>query len=154
MGWKFYDLDRKAQQLVLNAKQRDSDSLNQAHKMRQAVAYGLERFWGEHLRLLSSNSESEVNKGHYWRQTWDTLTEIMKNAGVNVPNDSIIINPRNQAEEKQQIDKIQTMSKKLWGELEVDEEKKQFFTLDDQRVTLAVLTQLTDCLVWWTQRYK
>jgi hypothetical protein len=25
---------------------------------------------------------------------------------------------------------------------------------DDQRVALAVLTQLCDCLVWWTQRYK
>jgi hypothetical protein len=149
MGWKFYELDRKAQQLVLNAKERDSDSLNQSHKMRQAVAYGLERFWGEHLRLLSSNNESEVNKGHYWQQTWNTLAEIMKNAGVNVPNDSIMTNPRNKAEEKQQIEKIQTMSKKLWGESE--EEK---FTLDDQRVTLAVLTQLTDCLVWWTQRYK
>ncbi len=152
MGWNFYGLDQKAQQLVLNAKQRDADSLNQSHKMRQAVAYGLERFWGEHLRLVSGNSQSEQNKGHYWKETWDALADIMSRAGVVVPNDSIITNPRNKAEESTQIEQIQTMSQKLWGELPVNQNHK--FTLDDRRVTLAVLTQLTDCLVWWTQRYK
>jgi hypothetical protein len=25
---------------------------------------------------------------------------------------------------------------------------------EDQQIALAVLTQLCDCLVWWTQRYK
>lgn len=49
MAWNFYGLDQKAQNLVLDAKKIDPKSLNQAHKMRQAVAYGLERFWGEHL---------------------------------------------------------------------------------------------------------
>jgi len=38
---------------------------------------------------------------------------------------------------------IKTMAKKLWD-----------LSLEDQRITLAVLTQLCDCLVWWTQRYK
>lgn len=46
MGWHNYDLDREAQKLVLTAKERDRDSLNQAFKMRESVAYGLERFWG------------------------------------------------------------------------------------------------------------
>jgi hypothetical protein len=35
------------------------------------------------------------------------------------------------------------MSAKLWS-----------IPLEDQRVAVAVLTQLCDCLVWWTQRYK
>jgi hypothetical protein len=35
------------------------------------------------------------------------------------------------------------MAEKLW---EID--------IQDQRVAMAVLTQLCDCLVWWTQRYK
>lgn len=149
MGWNFYGLDQKAQQLVLEAKARDSESLNQAHKMRQAVAYGLERFWGEHIRLSSSDNTEEKNKGRYWRATWNSLAEIMTYAGVTIPNDEINLN----LEKRQQIELIQTMSQKLWGEIPVEENGSKF-TLEDQRVTLAVLTQLTDCLVWWTQRYK
>ena len=46
MGWETYELDRAAQRLVLQARGRDPKSLNQSYKMRMAVAYGLERFWG------------------------------------------------------------------------------------------------------------
>jgi len=35
------------------------------------------------------------------------------------------------------------MSEKLWN-----------MKPQDQRVAMAVLTQLCDCIVWWTQRYK
>jgi hypothetical protein len=38
---------------------------------------------------------------------------------------------------------IQAMSESLWA-----------LSVEDQRVAIAVLTQLCDCLVWWTQRYK
>jgi hypothetical protein len=42
------------EEIVLKARHRDHNpkktSLNQAYKMRTACAYGLERFWGEHLR--------------------------------------------------------------------------------------------------------
>lgn len=130
MGWKSYDLDREAQKLVLNAKDRDDKSLNQSYKMRMAVAYGLERFWGEHLRLQAKEPE----KSQYWKETWDALVGIMEQAGVLIPNETVNAND---------VDRIQTMSEQLW-QLEIQE----------QRVSLAVLTQLCDCIVWWTQRYK
>ncbi len=130
MGWHSYGLDQKAQELVLNAKKRDPDSLNQSYKMRMAVAYGLERFWGEHLRLQGK----EQNKSDYWKDTWDTLVNLMSQAGVNLPNDTV--NPED-------VETVQEMSKKLWQ-----------LDLEAQRVSLAVLTRLCDCLVWWTQRYK
>jgi hypothetical protein len=130
MGWKSYDLDREAQKLVLDAKQRDEKSLNQSYKMRMAVAYGLERFWGEHLRLQAKEPE----KSQYWKETWDALVGIMEQAGVLIPNDAVNVNNVNQ---------IQAMSDQLW-KLEINE----------QRVAIAVLTQLCDCMVWWTQRYK
>ncbi|MBE7385864.1 MAG: hypothetical protein F6J95_031300 [Leptolyngbya sp. SIO1E4] len=130
MAWHSYSLDRKAQQLVLDARTRDPQSLNQAYKMRMATAYGLERFWGEHLRLQGK----EQTKSEFWKQTWDSLVEVMGEAGVALPNDSV--QSENTAE-------IQTMSDKLWQ-----------ICIDDQRVALAVLTQLCDGIVWWTQRYK
>jgi len=95
-----------------------------------AVAYGLERFWGEHLRLAK-----EQAKAAYWRETWNALVDVMKTANVTIPNDPVNINNTAQ---------IRSMSERLWNEL----------TLDDQRVALSVLTQLCDCIVWWTQRYK
>lgn len=130
MGWNYYGLDRKAQALVLAAKQRDDASLNQAFKMREAVAYGLERFWGEHLRLQGK----EEAKSLYWKATWDTLVEIMNHAQIEIPNDSV--NSKN-------TKSVEAMAAKLWD-----------LELETQRVALSVLTQLCDCLVWWTQRYK
>jgi hypothetical protein len=38
------------------------------------------------------------------------------------------------------------MTQKLWDQ--------KTFPIEHQRITLAVLTQLCDSLVWWTQRYK
>jgi hypothetical protein len=77
MAWNSYGLDQVAQKLVLNAKLRDKNSLNQSYKMRMAVAYGLERFWGEHLRL----QKKEPEKSQYWKETWDALIEVMNKAG-------------------------------------------------------------------------
>ena len=129
MGWKFYDLDRIAQKLVIDARRRDDKleqksqkSLPQAHKMRMAVAYGLERFWGEHLRLEGEKR----NKSLFWEATWTEFVGIMNKAGVVIPNDS--------------ADK---MPEKLWA-----------LDLETQRIALAVLTQLCDAIIWWTQRYK
>jgi hypothetical protein len=130
MAWKSYDLDRMAQKLVLAARANDPQSLNQSYKMRMAVSYGLERFWGEHLRLTGK----EQKKADYWKATWDDLVVVMKQAGVNIPNDKVSIS---------EVKQIQGMSEKLWG-----------LSVEDQRVSIAVLTQLCDCIVWWTQRYK
>jgi hypothetical protein len=130
MSWQSYGLDQIAQRLVLDAKQRDPQSLNQSYKMRMATAYGLERFWGEHLRLQGR----EQTKSDFWKDTWDALVDVMGEAKVTIPNRSV------NADSTQSI---RAMSEDLWK-----------LSPEDQRVALAVLTQLCDCLVWWTQRYK
>jgi hypothetical protein len=123
MAWQTYGLDRAAQKLVLAARNRDTDSLNQSFKMRMTVAYGLERFWGEQLRLQRNDGA----KAAYWKATWNALVEILKPTGVILPNDT---DP-------------EIMAQNLWS-----------LDLEDQRLALAVLTQLCDCLIWWTQRYR
>jgi hypothetical protein len=138
MAWQSYELDRIAQKLVLAARERDPKSLNQSHDMRMAVAYGLERFWGEHLRLKGKKIEEE-NKSKFWKATWDELVIVMKKTGVTIPNDPVQPDGNGKIPTRD----IQGMSEKLWA-----------LSVDDQRVSIAVLTQLCDCLVWWTQRYK
>jgi hypothetical protein len=138
MAWQTYGLDQEAQKLVLAAKRRNQDSLNQAFKMRMAAAYGLERFWGEHLRLQGR----EQPKADYWKQTWNTLVKTLEPTGIKLPNDQIT-----------NVESVETMAKKLWGEIPLDNNGDRL-TLDDQRLALAVLMQLCDCLIWWTQRYK
>ncbi len=147
MAWKYYSLeqngqqfqtlDQIAQKLVLGAKERERKSLNQSFKMREAVAYGLERFWGEHLRLKSKSKrlgDEFDKKSQYWKETWDDLVAIMKLSGIVIPNDPIDVN---------RPDTVKLMAQKLW-----------VLDIKDQRIILAVLTQLCDCIVWWTQRYK
>lgn len=138
MAWQSYELDRIAQKLVLAARERDPKSLNQSHDMRMAVAYGLERFWGEHLRLKGKKVEDE-NKSKFWKATWDELAIVMEKTGVTIPNDPVEFDTKGKILTKD----IQVMSEKLWA-----------LSVNDQRVSIAVLTQLCDCLVWWTQRYK
>jgi hypothetical protein len=129
MSWKSYNLDQKAQKLVLTYRDKKG-VIGQSHKMRSTVAYGLERFWGEHLRLLPKEPE----KGKYWRDTWTTFVVIMKQAGIKLPEDQVDGNNTKQ---------VQDYAARLW---ELD--------IEDQRICLAVLTQFCDSLVWWTQRYK
>ncbi len=133
MTWKSYNLDQKAQALVL--KYRDKKGvIGQSHKMRSTVAFGLERFWGEHLRLLGKTDSKERAKGEYWQETWKTFVNIINEAGIKLPQEDI--NGNNTKE-------IQNYAAKLWE-----------FPIEDQRICLAVLTQFCDSLVWWTQRYK
>jgi len=130
MAWKSYELDQIAQKLVLLARERDPKSLNQSYKMRMAVAYGLERFWGEHLRLKGKEEE----KSQYWKSTWDAFCDVMTKVDIKLPKETV-----GTTETK----KIQEISTRLWA-----------LPIEDQRVVIAVLTQLCDCIVWWTQRYK
>ncbi len=132
--WQSYGLDHIAQKLVLDALSVDKDCLNQSHKMRVAVTYGLERFWGEHLRLRNSKKESDRAKSNYCKATWDEFVDVMKKAGVTIPNEAVVAND---------AASIRQMSEALWA-----------LDMEVQRVSLAVLTQLCDCIVWWTQRYK
>lgn len=147
MAWKYYTLERDrrqfhsldqiAQTLVLDARTRDRKSLNQSFKMREAIAYGLERFWGEHLRLKTrskKNGDEFDCKAQYWKATWDALVNIMQPTGIKIPNDLVDVkNPKT----------VKDMAGKLWS-----------ISVEDQRIILAVLTQLCDSIVWWTQRYK
>jgi len=162
MTLQTYGLDQIAQKLVLLVPQsayeankaevvyRTQDVLREAYKMRTTVAYGLERFWGEHLRLGANTDE-----GRYWKDVWDALAEdLLKPAGIELPNDDVVVTPvpkdtskdvKNRIE-KENSRQICEMADKLW----------QFAQQEphNQRVALAVLTQLCDCMVWWTQRYK
>jgi hypothetical protein len=133
MTWKSYNLDREAQRLVLTHRDKKG-VIGQSHKMRTTVAYGLERFWGEQLRLLGKKDRKEKEKGEYWQATWKTFVKIMDKAGIKLPEDEVQINDTK---------KIQEVAAKLWE-----------LPIEDQRICLAVLTQFCDSLVWWTQRYK
>jgi hypothetical protein len=139
MTWHSYQLDQYAHQLVLDAKVRDPDSLKQAYKMRQTVAYGLERFWGEQFRL----QDKEQNKAQYWSDTWLKLAEIMNKAGITIPSEDI---------KKSNTVRIKEVAKQLWGEADLSDGTR--LAHEDRQVVLAILTQFCDCLVWWTQRYQ
>ncbi len=121
MTLELYKLDQEAHELVSKYSQH-KDALNQAYKMRMTVVYGLERFWGEHLRLQGI-------KADYWKDTWDKLAEIILATGIELPTDSNT--------------DIRETANELWS-----------LPIEQRKVTLAVLTQLCDCMVWWTQRYK
>ena len=138
MSLKLYELDRIAQKLVL--KYRDQkDVLNESHKMRTTATFGLERFWGEHLRLLGNGDKNATDKakGSYWKDTWQEFVNIMKQAEIEVPKGDV--EPNNTKD-------ITETAQQFWNQ--------QTFPLEDQRIALAILTQLCDSLVWWTQRYK
>lgn len=129
MTWKLYEIDRLAQELVLQFRDR-GDVLGESHKMRMTTAYGLERFWGEHLRLQRDSRD----KAEYWKATWNTLHQIMKEAGIQLPNDNV---------SPESTPAIKAMTDKLWS-----------FDIEQRKIALSVLTELCDSMVWWTQRYK
>ncbi len=134
IGFHAYSLDRHAYNLVLRYCQ-DSQIINESHKMRINVAYGLERFWGEHLRD-DSNNPTDRGKRNYWRDVWKELANIMLEAGIELPDQDCKVSGNNVAGITKVTTKLCQMS------------------LADTRTTLAVLSQLCDSLVWWTQRLK
>lgn len=145
-SWQPYDLDYYAQELVLEFRDT-KDVLNESHKMRMTIAYGLERFWGEHLRLERDKGDKgdKGDKAKYWKAVWKKLSDILHEAGMNeFPNDDVKSNnPDKDKRKEEEKQKIKEMAKKIWS-----------MSLDDQRIALMVLTQFCDSLVWWTQRYK
>lgn len=131
MAWHPYDLDHLAQEIVLKARHRDPDSLNQAYKMRANCAYGLERFWGEHIRLASQ----EPSKAAFVKDVWQALVGILAKADVLLPA-QLFDNRSGEAE-------IQAVAEEIWR-----------LEPHDQQASLAVLASLCDSVVWWTQRLK
>jgi hypothetical protein len=166
MSLKPYEIDRLAHDLVLKFRdkqdKKNNDVLGESHKMRMATAYGLERFWGEHLRLQRESQD----KADFWKETWTTFCKIMKDAGITIPNDPVNLNDANATTA------IKAMANKLWtfgmpekrvnpndptavqptidelSEDEIEQYNKQ------RKIALSVLTELCDSMVWWTQRYK
>jgi hypothetical protein len=132
MSLRMYGLDRYAHDLV--AEFCKQGVLNETHDMRTTAPFGLERFFGEHLRLQPKNEKASA----YWRKTWDTLVLIMDNAGITVPTLKKGT-PCNSETIRQVIDD-------LWNE--------DKFPRANRKVVLAVLIQLCDDMVWWAQRYK
>ena len=136
MTFQYYGLDERARKLIKNQITRgqknslDSSEMQilikESHKMRQAIIYGLERFWGEHLRLQDKNKLDSA-KSEFWGDAWNELVDILELADVKLPN----------------YKDINKMADQLWN-----------LSIDDQQIALAVLTQLCDAMVWWTQRYK
>lgn len=134
-AWQPYDLDHYAQYLAIQG--RDREVLNESHKMRMTVAYGLERFWGEPFRL----EEKEGQKAAYWRAVWKTVAAILNKAGITLPDGE------NSSQD------IQKIADEIWDGTQQEKDEKRDI-LGDREVALMVLTQFCDCLVWWAQRYK
>jgi hypothetical protein len=131
MAWHPYHLDHLAQEIVLRARQRDPSSLNQAYKMRASCAYGLERFWGEHLRL----ADKEPLKAAFVADVWRGLVGILHRARLELPADVLSCKDDEIA--------IQSIAERLWK-----------LSSEEHQTALAVLTALCDSVVWWTQRLK
>jgi hypothetical protein len=128
--WKPYSFDHYAQSLVI--KYRDQkDVLNETHKMRMTIAYGLERFWGEPLRL---EKESQP-KANYWKDVWKTLLEeFLQPSGLGTKLPSTY---------SSSTEKIQETIQLIW---DMDQEERE--------ISQMILTQFCDSLVWWSQRLK
>lgn len=186
MTWSPYELDRRALKIVLNAQKRDRHdsqdredrpkeqrkkessknegtlgSLSQVYKMRASCAYGLERFWGEHLRLAHALEPTNQNqtkkqekdkkkliddmkKARIIVETWLELVDIMKAAGIHLPKTVADLSKCNDSQPKAlTVDEIEAFSFQIWN-------------LDprDAQVSLSVLTAFCDSIVWWTQRLK
>ena len=127
MTFTSYNLEQEAHDLVLRCFREYPEASREVYKMRTMVTYGLERFWGERFRL-------EPNKAQYWRETWEKLVEIMSIAGIDIPNGDV---------GKDETARLRDMAEQLWD-----------FPEEERKIVVAVLTQLCDSLIWWTQRYK
>jgi hypothetical protein len=143
MTWTPYLLDNIAQQIVLEAIERDSKSLVQAHRLRSACSYGLERFWGEQIRLLNEKNANDKAKGQFTKDVWKALVLIMKSAGVDLPDEDIVSPPKKNdlKEDTPYVVQVRAACSKIRSL-----EKR------DVQASLAVLASLCEAIVWWKQR--
>ena len=124
---------------MLRARDRDRDSLNKAYKMRTACAYGMERFWGEHLRLSRNNNE--LKKADFVKDTWQEFIKIMKKSRADLSIPEVVLTAS--LPEGEIIRTVKAEADKFW-----------LISTSDQQECLTVLVALCDAIVWWTQRLK
>ena len=138
MSWHPYLLDDCAQQVINNAILRDPTRkcLNQVFKMRMTTAYGLERFWGEYLRLSGGNEKDRL-KAEIIHDTWKFMKQkILADTGIDLPLDSQI--------NTNDSDEVRASLSKLW-ELRTKNPRQS-------QVVLAVLVSFCDAIIWWKNR--
>lgn len=138
MSWQPYGLDDCAQKVVLDAIKRDPEckSLRQVFKMRTICAYGLERFWGEYLRL-SHGSQSEKLQSHIILDTWEALrNKILDGTGITLPYDPKL--------DLTKQDAVRQSLEKLW-ELKTRNPKQA-------QVVLTILANFCEAIIWWKNR--
>ncbi|MHC5937947.1 hypothetical protein [Nostoc sp.] len=129
MSWKPYALDEKARQLVKNALEGDK-GIKDAKKQAFKESYKMREtvvYGLERFWGEAKRHDESSALAKYWKATWDVLVETLEKAEVKLPKHN----------------DVAAMADKLWQ-----------LKREDQQVALAVLTQLCDCMVWWTQRYK
>jgi hypothetical protein len=129
MSWKPYALDEKARQLVKNALEGDK-GIKEASKQAFKESYKMREtvvYGLERFWGEAKRHDESSALAKYWKATWNVLVETLENADVKLPKH----------------DNVAKMADKLWQ-----------LKREDQQIALAVLTQLCDCMVWWTQRYK
>lgn len=138
MSWHPYGIDDCARKVVLDALERDPErkSMNQIFKMRLTCAYGLERFWGEYLRLRNGNS-IEQKKAEIIKQTWLSLkNDILSETGIILPYDPSLDLENAQA--------VRSSLEDIWSLRTESPHQAQ--------IVLSVLTNFCDAIIWWKNR--
>lgn len=130
MTWKPYALDEQARKLVKDALKGDV-GITEESKQGFKEAYKMRETVVYGLERFwgeaNRHGKDKAALAKYWKATWDKLVEILAQAEVNLPKHH----------------DVASMSDELWK-----------LPPEDQQIALSVLTQLCDCMVWWTQRYK
>lgn len=140
MSWQPYQIDNCARQVVLKALERDptGESLNQVFKMRVTCAYGLERFWGEYLRL--KQRPADQNKAWIIRDTWEFMSkDILANTGIHLP-----YNPSLNTMDTKDTKAVRASLEEL-GKLQTNPPYQA-------QVVLSVLTTFCEAIIWWKNR--
>lgn len=138
MSWQPYGIDDCARTVVLDALKRDPEgkSMNQIFKMRLTCAYGLERFWGEYLRLHDGNAV-EQKKAEIIKQTWLLLkNDILCDTGITLPYDPDL--------DLENVDAVRTSLEAIWSLRTESPHQAQ--------IVLAVLVNFCDAIIWWKNR--
>lgn len=148
MSWQPYRIDDCARQVVLKALERDptGESLSQVFKMRATCAYGLERFWGECLRLKQKATTLDQNKADIIIDTWKILSEdILSGTGIDLSfNFNINLNPRNSPDREALQAAARVYLQSLW--------QLQTGHPHQAQVALSVLTTFCEAIIWWKNR--